>query len=132
MKKSIKTAFSLLLLVAATSCGTQRHEISHIESSDRYIVHNVRDSIIIRDSIFVRESADTVHLTHYRTLYRDRLHTDTLWLTDTVTVVKELFLPQPDDKGGLKRILKIAFLLFVFFVLWRMGLFSFIRKLIDK
>ena len=49
------------------------------------------DSVVVyrHDSVFVERAADTVRVERFRTLFRDRWHTDTLILvhTDTVTRV---------------------------------------------
>lgn len=44
------------------------------------------DSVYIRDSIYVREGADTVFLTRWRTVWRDRIVHDTVRATATDTI----------------------------------------------
>ena len=46
------------------------------------------DSVVVyrHDSVFVERAADTVRVERFRTLFRDRWHTDTLVLTHTDTV----------------------------------------------
>jgi hypothetical protein len=59
---------------------------------DRYVVQHQTDSVMVylRDSVFVRERADTVFVdrTHTKTVYRERVRVDTLRVRDTVNVVR--------------------------------------------
>ena len=81
----------LLLLLLNVSCRTRENRESDARVNVQYLSFHTRDSIFLHDSVRVRESADTVFITRIRTLYRDRLRTDTLLVRDTITkVVKEL------------------------------------------
>ncbi|MCD7977729.1 MAG: hypothetical protein LUG51_11440 [Tannerellaceae bacterium] len=51
-----------------------------------------RDSILVRDSIFMREKGDTVWIEKYKTLYKDRLIRDSVFINDTIRV------PYPVEK----------------------------------
>ena len=53
-----------------------------------------RDSIIVNDSVIVREKGDTVMIEKWHTKYRDRLKTDTLYVSKTDSVQ----VPYPVEK----------------------------------
>ena len=95
-----------------------------------YAERLVRDSVFLRDSIVVRESADTVFHTHTRTIYRDRLHTDTLWRTDTLLMVQESV--KPDSERGALLWKNVAVLFLSALLLWKSGLLAFIRRILKK
>lgn len=87
----------------------------------------LKDSIFLHDSIFVKETADTVFLTRYRVMYRDRVKTDTLWRCDTVTAVREVLV---ERKSNALPILKFMLPLMLFFFLWKSGFVSSVKKML--
>lgn len=120
----------LLLLLLIVSCRTRENRESDARVNVQYLSFHTRDSIFLHDSVRVRESADTVFITRIRTLYRDRLRTDTLLVRDTITkVVKETIVSKKNN-GSMWSI--AAVLLLIFLILWRSGIFSLLRKLIEK
>ena len=81
MKKSIFAA----LLFLCCSCGTIKYvPIETVKTEYRNTI--ARDSIFLRDSIFVKEKGDTVFLERYRYMYRDRILRDSLIVRDTIRV----------------------------------------------
>ena len=90
-----------MLLLALCGCRAVPTGVD----SDRQRVHTnvvesiVRDSVFLRDSIFLHVKADTVYLTKYRTLYKERVVRDTVVMCDTlyrervVTVEKRVWPP---------------------------------------
>lgn len=120
----------LLLLSFVVSCRTRENCESNGRVNEQYLSFHTRDSIFLHDSVRVRESADTVFVTRIRTLYRDRLRTDTLLMCDTVTkVVKEII---ESKKNSCSMWSIAAVLLLIFLILWRSGIFSLLRQLIEK
>lgn len=120
----------LLLLFLNVSCRTRENRESDARVNVQYLSFHTRDSIFLHDSVRVRESADTVFITRIRTLYRDRLRTDTLLVRDTITkVVKETIVSK---KNNCSMWSIAAVLLLIFLILWRSGIFSLLRKLIEK
>ncbi len=120
----------LLLLSLVVSCRTRENCESNGRVNEQYLSFHTRDSIFLHDSVRVRESADTVFVTRIRTLYRDRLRTDTLLMCDTVTkVVKEII---ESKKNSCSMWSIAAVLLLIFLILWRSGIFSLLRQLIEK
>lgn len=53
---------------------------------------HTRDSIHVKDSVFVLLKGDTVYLERYKTTFRDRLIRDSVFLQDTIRV------PYPVEK----------------------------------
>lgn len=74
--------YSLVFLFAACGTGYNREFLhsSHKSSVER----RERDSIYLRDSVFVMRRADTVFYEKLRTVYRDRYTVDTFMVCDTV------------------------------------------------
>ncbi|MDR1455039.1 MAG: hypothetical protein LBJ01_05250, partial [Tannerella sp.] len=46
----------------------------------------IRDSIFRYDSVFVKQTADTVFFERYKYLYRDKIIRDSVFLSDTIRV----------------------------------------------
>lgn len=91
MKRNVSIGFSLLLfLLLAISCKTRSYSVDACLSQYTSREHHIRDSVYIVDSVLLKETTDTVYLTHTRTLYRDRLRVDTVCLADTVYIAKEI------------------------------------------
>jgi hypothetical protein len=92
MKNSIIT---LIIIVLLTSCAGTAKLSSSEHASEREVQTRIQiqtqiDSVMIykRDSIYIREKNDTVFVEKWHTLlkYRDRIRTDTLRVSDTVTI----------------------------------------------
>lgn len=85
----------IILCLLLTGCKTTQYvpvEVTKVE----YINKETKDSIYVRDSIFVKEKNDTVFLEKYRLVYKDKLIHDTIIRVDsipyinTVEVIKEV------------------------------------------
>ena len=77
--------FIILLLCFCSSCKTPQYipvETTKIEYRDNFI----RDSIYRYDSVFVKQTADTVFFERYKYLYRDKLIKDSVFIQDTIRV----------------------------------------------
>lgn len=94
----------LLLIVAAvamlTGCKhTEYVTVDRLRTDTIYQTKVERDSIVWRDSIFVREFAqgETIHVetTRWLTRYRDRLRTDTVYRAKVDSVTKEVVREVP-------------------------------------
>lgn len=89
MRKVLSMVVLTLLLAG---CRTKYVAVPEYRYRDSVQVRHERDSVYLHDSVYVSErmAGDTVYLTRYRerTLYRDRLHTDTLRTarTDSICV----------------------------------------------
>ena len=60
------------------------------------------DSVVLRDSVFIREKSDTVFYTKYRTVYKELLRVDTIVRCDTLyrdrEVIVEREKPQKQEQ----------------------------------
>lgn len=104
--KNVKVFSSVVLLLALAGCrsgecaSSATDAFSH--SRNEYARHILRDSIVMRDSIIVRERADTVFLTKYSTLVKERVRVDTIVCRDTLFVEREVIIEHvPKEKRAL-------------------------------
>lgn len=82
MRKTI--AFCALALLCC-ACGTTKYvPIETIKTE--YRDKAVRDSIYCYDSIFVKQTADTVFFERYKYLYRDKIIKDSIFIQDTIRI----------------------------------------------
>jgi hypothetical protein len=82
MKKTV-IFFAVALLCCA--CGTTKYvPIETVKTEYRDKI--VRDSVFRYDSVFVKQTADTVFFERYRYLYKDKTIRDSIFKTDTIRV----------------------------------------------
>jgi hypothetical protein len=77
--------FTALLLCVCSSCKTPQYipvETVKTEYRDKI----VRDSVFRYDSVFVKQTADTIFFERYRYLYKDKIIRDSIFKTDTIRV----------------------------------------------
>ena len=81
---ALSMATILLALPSCKSLDTTTVDTHH----SSLIAHNSNDTVVIRDSVFIREiqKGDTIYLTHveYRDRWRTRLVHDTILRTDSI------------------------------------------------
>lgn len=60
--------------------------VEHVRTDTAYVSQTSRDSIYVRDSVVVREAGDTVRITKWRYVYKDRIVRDTVFrqLVDSI------------------------------------------------
>lgn len=88
-------AVGIALLLLFGSCRSIRYvPVETIRTDSLYLTVHERDSIHIKDFIYIREKGDTVFVERWRTQYRDRGRTDTLY----VDRVREVQVPYPIEK----------------------------------
>lgn len=81
----------LFLLISSISCTKTVYipvESEHTEYRD----FHTRDSIYLRDSVFMMIKGDTVTIEKYRYLYKDKLIRDSIYINDTIRI------PYPVEK----------------------------------
>ena len=88
-----------LLLSLLTGCKTVQYiPVETVRTDTTYIIKQLRDSVIIRDSIYVHEyqRGDTIYRDRiqYRDRWRDRWRTDTIYRSRTDTIA----VPYPVEK----------------------------------
>lgn len=126
MRNVISLSLSLLALILVGCRSVERNEYDFF-STNRISEHIRIDSIVLHDSIFIREKSDTVFFTKYRTLYRERMVCDTVVRCDTVFVEREI---EVEKKEYFPLLLFITVLLSFF--LWRSGALRVLWKLLVK
>lgn len=82
----------LICLIGFLSCKTIQY-VPVPEIQKEYITKT--DTTIIQDSIYIKEwaKADTVYLDRFKYKYIYNIKTDTIFRTDTTTVIKEVEVP---------------------------------------
>lgn len=82
---------ALCVCAAIFGCSTVKYvPVESVKLDSVYFNRHTRDSIYIKDSVFVSSRADTVFLNRWHNVYRDRIVCDTLYksVCDTTTVVR--------------------------------------------
>ena len=82
---------ALCVCTAIFACSTVKYvPVESVKLDSVYFNKYERDSIYIKDSVFVYSSSDTVFLNRWHNVYRDRIVRDTLYksVCDTTTVVR--------------------------------------------
>jgi hypothetical protein len=92
----MRTAILLTLVLFIASCKqTEYVTIPSLERDSIYITKTERDTLLVRDSVFVKDRGDTVYVEKWKTIYKSRVSTDTMSIERTdsipypVEVVKE-------------------------------------------
>ena len=101
MKKLLLFVFIVLVLSCLTGCtGTRYITVETVRRDTVWENHTVRDSIFVEqhDSIVLHTKGDTVTVDrwHYRDRWRDRLKTDTVYISKRDTVIQA---GEPLDTG---------------------------------
>ena len=125
---------SLSLSVLAACSTTEKAMDVQFVSQNNVVEHVRVDSIVLRDSVFIRERSDTVFYTKYRTVYKERLRVDTVLRCDTLFRDREVVVERVRDAGERNRgqIWKVPLVFLALFLLWRTGLLPAVWKLILK
>lgn len=129
----------LLFLIIILSFGCKTKEIivevekQVVKSEYKTNVH--RDSIYLKDSIYILDRGDTVWVNSYKYIYRDKLRSDTILKTDTIrsveTTIKEVNILTPVQQLKNKAFWWFVSII-VFFINWvfRKPLIRFVRFLL--
>lgn len=83
--------FLLFLIAMLTSCETIKY-VPKVETKIEYRDRIERDTIAVHDSINIYQKADTIYVTRYRDVYREKTLIDTAFVcnTDTIYLTKEI------------------------------------------
>ena len=127
--KIILSSLSFLLL----ACSTVRETNDTVYvSQDNFVGHTRVDSVLLRDSIFIREKSDTVFYTKYRTIYKERLRVDTIVRCDTIYREKEVVVEKVRSAGSNISLWKVLLAVLALFLLWRTGWWRVLLNVILK
>ena len=133
MKSRIGICCSILLLFLAGCATVEKRSDVEFVSQNRIVEHIRVDSVMLHDSVYVKELADTVFYTRYRTVYKERLRIDTIVRCDTVYCEREVFARQETASAFRWSPLPVLLLCgVVLFLLWRTGVLKIIWGLILK
>lgn len=88
MTKLTTIILTFLLASILFSCATKTIyiPIETIKKEKEYIDRWQKDSIYLHDSVFVKHKGDTVWLEKYKTIYKDRLVYDSIFINDSIKV----------------------------------------------
>ena len=133
MKNGTRKYLNILLL-ALMGCSTVEN-VSNVESVSKngFDGHIKSDSIVMHDSVFIRERCDTVFYTKYRTIYKERLRVDTIMRCDTLYRDREVVVEKVREAKRRSSLLwKLPLAALLLFLLWRIGLWKVLCDLIKK
>lgn len=133
MRNVTKIILNLLLLpLFACSTVEKTSDIGFV-SQQNFVGRTRVDSVLLRDSIFIREKSDTVFYTKYRTLYKERLRVDTIVRCDTLYRDREVVVETMRNAGhGVAMLWKVAVAALALLLLWRTGGWRTLLNLILK
>ena len=133
MKSRTGICSSILLLFLAGCTTVEKANDVEFVSQNRVVEHIRVDSVMLHDSIYVKELADTVFYTRYRTVYKERLRVDTIVRCDTLFRDREIVVERKHDTlATLSLWWRVLLALLLLFLLWRVGLLSLLWGLILK
>lgn len=81
-----------VIVLCLASCKTQYVPVETVRTETQFIDRLQRDSIFVKDSVFIKEKNDTVYLTKWRTEYKEALRVDTFHVhrIDSVQTIVEV------------------------------------------
>ena len=117
----------VILSIILASCATKVIEVpvNHIRTEIEFLDRVYRDSIHIHDSIFVKHKNDTVFLEKYKTLYKEKIVKDSIYIKDSIKVDVPIIVEVEKDISIFQ---KLKYALMTILVL--LGLFALYRILI--
>lgn len=84
----------LAFILLMCSCHTKHVPLETIKKDIVYLDKWRKDSIFVRDSVYVREKGDTVYMYRDKYVYIDKLKTDTMYVHRTDSV----YVPVPVER----------------------------------
>ena len=131
--KNITKIWVSLLLPVLVGCGSARNvSDSTMVSRNNYVERIVIDSVVVHDSIYIKEKADTVYYTKYHTLYKERLRVDTIFCCDTIYCDREIYVEKSAATHSWKPATMLLLCSVSLFLLWRTGVLRVLWNLILK
>lgn len=78
---------TILLMSAICSCSrTQYVPVPSVSTDSVFVYKHIRDSIVQRDSVFVKEKGDTIYVNKYKYIYKNKLIRDTMYIAQIDSV----------------------------------------------
>ena len=122
------------------ACSCQPRVIEHliVQRDTTYVTNHVKDSVFVRDSIYVKEQVkgDTIYVREYRDRWRDQIKEvhDTIVSVrvDSLTIerTKEVQIEKPLPIGKKLRLRAFLPLLAVALIGWRREIIRLIKKIV--
>ena len=82
--------FVFFLFILSLIAGCKSHErvvvVETVRADTLRLSHNIRDSVWLHDSIFIRDNGDTMWIERWHTRWRDRTVHDTTYVSKTDSV----------------------------------------------
>lgn len=133
MRNVTKIILNLLLLPLFACSTVEKTSDVGFVSQQNFVGRTRVDSVLLRDSIFIREKSDTVFYTKYRTLYKESLRVDTIVRCDTLYRDREVVVETVRNAGhGGAMLWKVAVAALALLLLWRTGGWRTLLNLILK
>ena len=133
MRNVTKIILNLLLLPLFACNTVEKTSDVGFVSQQNFVGRTRVDSVLLRDSIFIREKSDTVFYTKYRTLYKERLRVDTIVRCDTLYRDREVVVETVRNAGhGGAMLWNVAVAALALLLLWRTGGWRTLLNLILK
>lgn len=118
MRKLIVIIFSLVLFCILVGCkSTEKLQNINTETRIEYRDKYHRDSIYIRDSVIIYVKGDTVFKDRWHTEWKEKESGDTIILTDTVYIEKEVYRDKsepPNNNGMIIILILIIIIIYKF------------------
>ena len=93
MKKYIITTIIIVIyfIIAFSFIGCTTTKYVPVEKiKTEYIKDFERDTIIVKDSVYLKKINDTIYIEKYKTLFKSKIQKDTIIKTDTIPIIKEV------------------------------------------
>ena len=133
MRNVTKIILNLLLLPLFACSTVEKTSDVGFVSQQNFVGRTRVDSVLLRDSIFIREKSDTVFYTKYRTIYKERLRVDTIVRCDTIYREKEVVVEKVRSAGSnISFLWKVLLAVLALFLLWRTGWWRVLLNVILK
>ena len=83
--------FIIILILLLSSCKTIEY-VPKIETKIEYRDRIEKDTIILKDSVYIHQIGDTVYSEKYKYIYKEHLKVDTAYILqcDTITTIQEV------------------------------------------
>ena len=95
MKTKFLYLLIILLMSGICSCSrTQYVPVPSVSTDSVFVYKHIRDSIVQRDSVFVKEKGDTIWVNRYRYIYKDKLIRDTMYIAQ----IDSIRVPYPVER----------------------------------
>jgi len=90
----LMTIAAALLIMCCSCTRTMYVPVTSVQHDSIYLHTHSSDSIVVRDSVTIREKGDTIWMTRWRTEYRARIRIDTAYIERRDSVV----VPYPVER----------------------------------